>query len=185
MRIIGFAGKAGSGKDTAALALIHQGWYKYSFAQPIRDGLEAMFGIPQSDMFDTQLKNQPDYKYGRSIRYLLQTCGTEFGRNMVDEDVWIKRGMEICSSYERVVIADVRYENEAMAIRNAGGIIIEVIRHDPEYEKLVETGGVVAHSSEACLPRELIDVVFDNNSTIDSLWKRVLEVVNNHYAYQK
>ena len=182
MKIVGFAGKAGAGKDTAALALINEGWYKYSFAQPIRDGLEAMFGIPQKDMFDTHLKNQSNYKYGRSIRYMLQTLGTEWGRNMMSNEIWIQRGMEICSQHEKVVIADVRYKNEAQAIRDAGGIIVEIVKHDPEYDKLVEIGGIIEHSSEEPLPREFIYVTIENQSDIKTLWEQVFKVVSNHHA---
>lgn len=178
--IVGIAGKAGAGKDLAAKALIQRGWFKYSFAQPIRDGIEAMFGISQEDMLDPVIKNQANFKYGHSIRSMMQLAGTEFARNMIHPDVWILRGLEICQNHENVVISDCRFPNEAEAIRSSGGIVIEIIRDDNEYHEAVTMNGVVAHASESGLPRYLIDYVVYNNSDVETLWKQINQIVDNH-----
>jgi hypothetical protein len=62
-------------------------------------------------------------------RFLMQTLGTEWGRNAVDPDLWVKhmrlRLGDILQITD-VVIDDVRFENEATMIRDMGGKIIHV-----------------------------------------------------------
>lgn len=181
MKIVGLCGKAGSGKDSAAKALILRGWSKYSFADPIRSGLSAMLGIPVEDMLDTDIKNAPDYKYGKSIRLMLQTLGTEWGRDCIHSDLWVLRGLEICKDKECVVIPDVRFENEAIQIREAGGIVIQIQRENKEYDSIVQTSGKGSHASEAGIPPELIDFTIDNNDSIQTLHNQVLAIVNRCY----
>lgn len=175
--IVGFNGKAGSGKDTAAQALIDLGWFKYSFAQPIRDGLTAMFGISQADMFNQDIKNLPDYYQGKSIRYLLQSLGTEWGRRFISENVWIDRTMQICSQHENVVLADVRYDNEAQAIIDAGGIVIQVVRLNNEHINLTLKNGIASHETEKGISDYLINFTIENNASKQELMNAVIDVV--------
>lgn len=65
-----------------------------------------------------------------SIRFILQQYGTEF-RRAADKDYWMKKGMFRANDYIRngkdVVFDDVRFPNEARAIRAAGGLIVRVL----------------------------------------------------------
>ncbi len=71
-----------------------------------------------------------DKPYPEEIRRLLQWWGTEF-RRAQDIDYWATRGIEEAMRQAEhqhlVVITDVRFENEAHAIRAAGGVVFEVV----------------------------------------------------------
>jgi hypothetical protein len=62
------------------------------------------------------------------IRGLLQRMGTEVGRQMFGEQVWINKAMEIAEREDNVVFSDVRFHNEADAILRAGGRLWRVTR---------------------------------------------------------
>jgi hypothetical protein len=62
-------------------------------------------------------------------RKILQYVGTE-GFRAIDPNHWIKRGLTDAAERERVVFTDVRFENEARAIRETGGVILGVQKLD-------------------------------------------------------
>lgn len=129
---------------------------------------------------------------GPPLRAVLQLLGTEWGRAL-DEDVWVRRALKDARRllnvggliyypgtgiyeqpggygdtvhYPGVVIPDVRFENEATAIREAGGEIWQVIR--PDVSKDV-VGGVPEHASEAGLSADFIDHAILNTGGLDQL----------------
>lgn len=132
--IVGFMGLAGAGKDTAAeamrLAAQAQGMahYRASFADPIRDVGRDVFGLTYPQMTDRALKEEVLPEWGLSPRQILQRIGTEMGRN-IHEDVWI-RALEsrIRHWVGLITIPDVRFPNEARAIKEMGGHLVLVDR---------------------------------------------------------
>ena len=72
--------------------------------------------------------------YTAGQRFLLQQYGTEF-RRAQDADYWVSAGMRFMEEStikpDLWVVTDMRFENEAQAIANAGGITAEVTA-DPE-----------------------------------------------------
>jgi hypothetical protein len=103
------------------------------------------------------------------VRGLLQRFGTEVGREMFSEDFWVDYALNSIPDGAKAVIADVRYPNEAAAIRKLGGKVIRVQRD-----------GVVAaneHPSESALNDYEFDVVLNNNRDIDGLHLLVDSVV--------
>ena len=92
MKIIGITGVARSGKDTLADYLVKlHGFIKLSFAAPIRAFVADVTDFPLATMEDGPEKEQPlDWLDGQTPRHLMQTVGTEWGRNMIDRDLWIK-----------------------------------------------------------------------------------------------
>jgi len=157
--IIGLAGRKGSGKSSVAKILENKFGYKtMSFATPLKDMLMAM-GVTEDEIFNIDLKEKPIERFGgRSPRELLQLLGTEFARNMVCEDVWVKALEARIKPNDQIVIDDVRFPNEAEMIRDKGGKIIRVTRAGQEL------GMVDTHSSEAGIPLELIDHEIKNIS---------------------
>lgn len=125
--IVGFAGAAGSGKDTAALALIEKmGYVKGSFAAPLKEMLNTLFGWQMSDWDSLDWKETPnDGAYGLTPRFVAQTFGTDWGRNTINEDLWVDAAVGGLAN-ERTVFTDVRFPNEARAVRDAGGVILYV-----------------------------------------------------------
>ena len=146
-RLIGVCGKAGAGKDTVGKYLVsNYGYQSYAFASGMRRAVEAMFDIPLSTLEDRKKKEEVVPWIGLSPRRLMQLLGTEYGRNLVHEDIWIRhmiRRWELLpDNCAGMVITDVRFDNEASAVTQLGGTLVEIVR---------ETDAPVlpAHASEA------------------------------------
>lgn len=151
MRLIGLAGKARSGKDTVADMLAARGFERYAFAQPLKQGVRAMFGLTEAHT-DGEWKEDVLPWLGRSPRYLMQTLGTEWGRQLVAEDVWLRLAQKrlddmredaVCTfgRCRGLVISDVRFDNEAEWVRDQGGEVWHIAR--PEAQAVAD------HASEA------------------------------------
>lgn len=171
MRVIGLCGKKRAGKDTVAAILCrHLRYERIAFADPIYDMLDHL-GIDRKYAED-KLATIP--WLGKSYTELLQTLGTEWGRNMVRNDLWIHLLNRMVISREAggcpgVVISDVRYEDEASYVtRILGGELWEV----------TGSRGVVynQHSSETPVPRIMIDHTIDNSGSLIELETKVLEL---------
>lgn len=168
MRIIGLTGPAGSGKDLAA-SMIH-GALRVGFSDPIYRGLEAMLGVSESRLRNRRLKETPIEAVGRSPRRMLQTLGTDWGRDLVSPDVWVRLAVATWrrahdDGYDVVVAPDVRFANEVDLIREWGGEVWLVHRPD--------VTPVEGHPSERGLPLSMIDRLLVNAGTPDDLRARV------------
>lgn len=140
--VIGLCGLAGSGKSTAArhLADAH-GYVLLPFAKPLK-AMARAFGLTQREMAG-DLKEAPcEALCGKTPRQFMQWLGTEFGRQMIGQDVWIeawRRGVGEAhidaiadlgdpTAQALIVSDDVRFENEATAVRAMGGVVIRIMR---------------------------------------------------------
>ena len=70
-----------------------------------------------------------------TARRLLQTIGTEWGRGCVHPDLWTciamcDVGLALREGADIIVFDDVRFEEEAQAIRDSGGVVVHVFRTD-------------------------------------------------------
>lgn len=172
-RVIGISGRAGSGKTTVAGMI--PGAVVLQLADPLYAALAAMLGLPESMLRSPHYKEQPVPGLGKSPRQMLQTLGTEWGREMVDRQVWIRLLERRISALrdagvETVAVADVRFENEATAIRAMpGGEVWRV--HRPG------AGTTAGHSSESGVKLLEHDVEIQNCGNLDALRTRVLEAL--------
>lgn len=182
--IISLTGLPGSGKDTIARLLIDRGgWGKVSFAAPLKRGLAIMLNIPMEHIDDPQLKNSPNYKFGKSIRYMLQTLGTEWGRSLIDDEIWIRLAQEaIDEQFElgnNVVITDMRFENEAQYLTTLPNThLIEIIRRDTSLTESAAKHGIRHHASDAGIPRHLIDHTLFNDTTLSDFNAKSLSLID-------
>ncbi len=160
--LIGIAGRARSGKDTVANFIIAAiGGYQYSFADPIRAMIAAL-GVDMSDPYWQARKEEPIPALGVSPRRMMQTLGTEWGRQLINPDLWlIMAHQRLLLNGPGMVIADVRFDNEAAWVRKHGGRIIHVIRPD--------TKAVEPHVSEGGVEMQDSDVMLLNNGTLEEL----------------
>lgn len=161
-RLIGITGKAGAGKDTFADALvIHRGATKYSFALPIKQALNAMFGWTMGMWDDRVWKEKVIPWLGKSPRQCAQTLGTEWGRDLINPDLWTLIAMERYDLHDKVgafVIPDVRFDNEVDSIHARGGVVLEACRPD--------ASPISAHKSESGVSPDKIDYRLFNELTI-------------------
>lgn len=176
MMIIGLCGAAGSGKTTVGdLICGLADATQIAFADPIYDAVSAITGLSRRQLADRSLKEQPIEWLGRSPRELLQTLGTEWGRNIVHDEIWIRRAMKRASEARGlVVITDVRFDNEADAIHRAGGDVWQVRRPG--------AGIPGGHSSEAGVSDHLIDLRIDNHGTVCDLAAAVYAALGRRHV---
>lgn len=122
-RVIGIAGKARAGKSTAAAFISAQyGYEQMAFADPLKNMLRGL-GLSEEQL-EGSLKETIDPTYGVSPRHMMQTLGTQWGRQMVCEDMWVKR---MAQNTGKIVISDVRFADEAEWVRE-NGLLIFVVR---------------------------------------------------------
>ena len=175
MTLIGLTGPAGAGKDTVAATLAREyDFVRMSFASPIKDALVSMFGLDRA-VFSGAAKEAPIDWLGKSPRQLMQTLGTEWGRGLVRDDVWIRHAERRLAYHlaisGRIVITDVRFDNEAAWLRRRGGHVWHVVRTD--------RARVNPHTSEAGVQfdAEAGDDLIDNNHGLDHLADAIRDAV--------
>lgn len=163
-RLIGITGKAYSGKDTLADALVAEfGAVKYAFALPIKLALNAMFGWSMANWDDRFWKETIIPWLGKSPRQAAQTLGTEWGRELIHPELWALRAMELYAAHaaksdDPFIISDVRFNNEAMIINHNGGVVINVVRPGAT--------AISAHVSEQGVDHELLDCQVINDGSV-------------------
>lgn len=171
--LIGICGDAGSGKDTLANGIAAMDvYFVYNFADPIKSAINAMFGFGPVHWENREWKEKPlDWLLGTvSPRVLAQSLGTDWGRNMIDSEIWLKIAQQKFARIDGtarlehgrilglgMIIPDVRFVNEAQWIRDAGGILFKVER--PDQEEISES----SHASEAGFDPALIDATITND----------------------
>ncbi len=176
---IGIAGYAGSGKDTVGQMLSDILDYPVEhFADTMRHMLYAInpdiTGADEASLqrnVDTIGWDAAKRKFPQ-VREMLQRLGTEGGRDIFGENFWIdnlfdqfpQHGGEM---YHGRIIPDVRFANEAKAIKDAGGFVVRVDRPG--------VGPANAHASER-LEFEP-DFGINNDGTLDFLLRTVLKAI--------
>lgn len=203
--IIGLVGFIGSGKGTVGDILEQKGFIKDSFAKPLKDACSVIFGWPREMLEgDTEVsrkwREEPDVywseKFGKSFspRLALQLMGTEAGRNVFHEDIWVISLLNR-SKGKDVVVTDVRFQNEIKYIQDNGGVVIRVKRgNEPVwYQDALNvkagTGNMSyslsknnlkklgIHQSETDWIGSDFDYVIENDGTITDLGNKVNELL--------
>jgi hypothetical protein len=169
--IFGFTGAARSGKDTAAAFLqARLGGYRYAFADPLRAMLYAGFGIDMNEPHWKAHKEDAIPAFGVSPRQMMQTLGTEWGRKMVNTDVWLLLAKnQLLQRGPGMIVTDVRFENEAAWVRKMGGVVIHVKRD--------AAPKVAKHESESGVHvAELSDQILLNDGTLEELQNQIFQL---------
>jgi len=152
MKLIGLYGLARSGKNTVAGFLEERGYSEASFAHTLKEAARTIFGFTKEQVYGDK-KDEVDVFWGFSPRWALQVLGTDCIRNHIGNDVWIKALFKKInlifarSPESKFVVSDVRFKNEAEAIREAGGVLWKVVRSD--HDGLIGVSG--SHASEVDL----------------------------------
>jgi hypothetical protein len=167
---IGVTGAIAAGKDTFADTLVDNPcgvFEKYSLASPMKRIAMDVFGFTPEQVTDHALKETEDPFWGITPRRFLQIMGTDMFRDNFRQDVWLKLAQNhmIANPDKCIVIPDIRFENEAIFIKDMGGILVRIIR--PGYSGTTESAG--SHSSEQGIPDKYVDRQIQNDSDICSL----------------
>ena len=203
-------------KEDVKNSSLGENWIRYSYATGFtkdNDGKVTMLST-QCDkgryILEAKVNYQTAYKTEYTVRMLLQHFGTEVGR-LIHRNFWVNalfadynpKGFyhNIDDStndydvYPNWIITDVRFPNEAEAIKERGGFIIRINRDSPcevcsltISEKRGNACREVAcprgrsdykgnHPSETSLDDYNFDYVIDNNGTIEELIEKVKEVL--------
>ncbi len=177
--IIGITGKKRSGKDTIADYLVENyRYHKASLAAPMKRFAMDVFGWTE-EWIETE-KETVDPRHGISYRQFMQWIGTDAMQHKLGEDfpefgkitgrkVWIKKLLS--DSLWNTVTSDVRFPHEADAIRDAGGIILQVVRPGLDNDD--------AHASEMEMDSIDADYVIHNDSTLDYLYFQITAFINS------
>lgn len=177
-------------------------WQVRKFAQKLKQIASILTGIPIEKFENQEFKKTylgPEWNWSGAIssdvpitvREFLQRLGTEAIRDNIHPDAWVNalftdykgkkdyEGLDFPTDdspikiiYPNWIITDVRFPNEAQAIKNRAGIVIRVNRDWPANDELNKL-----HLSETSLDDWEFDWVIENNGSIEELIERVKEML--------
>lgn len=160
--IVGLAGKAGHGKSEVS-KVFRRVWMadgdfntdrrdeiELAFADPIKDAIGAILQLDRRTLEYWKRVDDPVPPLHKNMRYLLQTLGTDWGRCMVQDDIWLQVWRLRADNFASlnagkkvlIVAPDVRFQNEVDLINTIGGVVIRVVRPG------VEDAQAAGHASE-------------------------------------
>lgn len=194
--IIGVSGKKGTGKDTLAQILVELGYERLKFATHLVEGVSTLnpvvglggvvssrcrlwwllFSVVHRRLprvqdviawfgYDASKKLFPEY------RRLLQVFGTEVGRELFGENVWVEKLIGSLEGLDKVVVSDVRFPNEVRALKERGAVLIKIVSERTAADE-------DSHPSEIDLEDENFHYIIDNSGTVEDLRVKVLSLVN-------
>lgn len=202
--LLGLTGKASAGKNSCATALSELGFTSIAFADAIRAEVASAWGIDERMLTERVTKETPlpglaiarcnsnefiewaalqllDLHQMRSPRWVMQRWGTEFRLtqnalhwiNLLNQRIHRLTGRGV----NRIVITDVRTQDEAAFVKLMGGQLARVHRHDGT-SMASDTG---THETERT---DHIQVDFDivNTSTLDNLRQATHRAVIEHFT---
>ena len=170
-----------SGKTAAAMCLQEHGYVLVSFAGPIKRMLGSFlssagyeYSAIESALFEHKSNRMSEF--GVTPRHLLQTLGTEWGRDCVHPDVWVNVWKKTVNQWlaggVNVVVDDVRFPNEYDAIKEFSGEMWYVTR-----ERFT---AIPEHSSEGALCNHGFDKRLVNDGTLSHFHEVVMNALNSH-----
>lgn len=182
-RIIGiYSPSPQSGKTTVGLELQQRGYMSVSFAGPLKRMLavflsSAGYGHEQIEALLFEGKEGRIPEFGVSARHLMQTLGTEWGRECISPDVWVEvwknAVMKWIDGGNDVVVDDVRFPNEYQAIKQLGGEMWYVTRGR---EPRLQTN---EHASEGALETHGFDHRLVNDGTVTDLHNQIAKALSD------
>lgn len=180
--LICISGKAYSGKDTFAKYLAEALYKKtglsfimMAFATELKRKSKEDFDLSYEQLWGSS-KEAPDFRYPKedknshfTPREIMQSVGGFY--RTIDPNYWINKLFEVVNEkkYTNVIITDVRYKNEANAVKSKGGIVIRI-----NSEEKSKSG---THASEVDLDDYIgFDIEVHNFKDLDYLKKQAIEV---------
>lgn len=177
--IIGLSGYARSGKDSVAEILVEEyGFIRLAFADKLREAVYALNptivaeGIGMVKPLQVVIDwygwdGVKETEWDAEVRRLLQRMGTEVGRNILGEDIWVEAAGKDLLTKNNYVFTDCRFENEASRVKWWEGQVWRVTR--PGVEPAND------HISEIGLDNWPFDRIVYNDGSLFDLREKVIE----------
>ena len=189
-KLIGLGGKLRSGKDAFADYLVeHHGYVKMGMSDVLHESALAMNPVISAGIEYDETSFEPyletltyraaTEKHGYvaakelfpEYRAFLQRMGTEFGRNILGEHIWVgltmSRILDQFGQGNDVVVTGIRFPNELDMIRDIGGRSIWINRPG-----LATAEAHAQHASETGVTAEDFDIVVQNDGDLDELYAK-------------
>jgi hypothetical protein len=176
IKIVGLSGKAGSGKDYIAREVLQPlGFSPVALADQLKTTAIGRGLASYNEVYHTK----PPH-----VRETLQQLGTELGRNVYGEDVWVRSlsaWMQIFYErwgIDRFVITDVRFPNEIKFLHTLGAVVYRI-----QAPARADNNGLSpelrTHISEIALDREhdLFDGFVPNDPGDGELMPTVVKIL--------
>lgn len=179
-RLIGLSGFAKSGKNTVGDMIPGA---QLAFADPLKRFCKRVFDFSDAQVWGNE-KEVMDTRYPRpdgsylTAREAMQTLGTEWGRKCYP-NIWaeygVREALAILKELEKesakgfAIITDVRFINEAKAIRAVGGEVWQI--HRAGVGPLNDHPSEMEQTTQEFLYN--VDVHVRNDGTLDELRSKV------------
>ena len=185
---IGLVGRKRTGKSTAAAHLARTYDYRpLGFADALRQAVEALDPIVDYEALAPYVGRPVRYREALAavgyeaakdrlpeFRRVLQEYGTGL-RASLGEDVWVTallRRLPLVSDHVPVAVTDVRFPNEAEALKRRGFVLVRLVR---------DTGlAADPHPSEAGVDSLPVDYEVRNDGTPEDLFSELDRIVAEH-----
>lgn len=202
--LVGVVGRMGHGKTTFAKMLAEHDFRiePLAFADALKIETLNMLNrkirsMNKPDKYLLTLeKTNADPELKAMIRPFWQWYGTNFVRNYLNEpfhwcDVAMEHTRNVITSGGGVIIHDVRFPNEADAIRAFGGVVVKIDRPELSAPKLTRrehltvVGGQDVdqqHESETSVDQIEVDEVI-LNTTLERLQEHADRIYREHFSF--
>lgn len=183
IKVIGVCGRKRHGKDQIVEYLREHGYHRIAYADELKRIAMDIWELTFEQMYGgDEIREVVDPRWGLSPRQIMQNFGTDVGRS-VHKATWVRKtfaNMQKSANGQWInlpdfdnrcfaqyaginqwAVSDVRFPSEAQAIKDAGGLVIKVIRP-----------GIVSndtHASETEVDNVIADHEIMNDSTLADL----------------
>jgi hypothetical protein len=186
--LIAVLGRKSSGKDTFANYIINKyGFVKYSFADPLKKGIQHFFNLTDQQLIDEKLKESIDHRWGISPRKLFQIIGTDIFQNVLKEYIpelsingrnhWVILFNQWYTSQQQdtnVIIADGRFLHEIEEVKKLGGKVIKIIRPDQNNNNINKNDSHLSELEIDMIPDKFIDhIIINDSNNLDTFHQKI------------
>lgn len=184
MYVVGITGKAGAGKDYICLNYLvpmltqREPYVIVSFADHFKFEAIVMGKLDREKVYGQKDKKTREY---------LQQRGTEKGRNVYGENIWVDILNEQLIQYEKrgikwAFITDVRFPNEYdYVVNQKNGIVVKIDAPDRNAIRMEQESAsqeMKTHVSETALDNKEFPIVINNRITnVDNVQKEIEDAV--------
>lgn len=203
--IIAVSGSVGEGKDTFTDLFIkhNPSFVNKKFASKLKEICAILAGCKVSDFEDNDFKNSlmaPSWKHPKTgeritYRFFLQYVGTDLFRDHFNKNFWVDALMADYDESQNWIISDFRFLTEAKAIKERGGVTINISRLtwvsdwlSSKYFKGCVIEKKLANLKDKIVSKnQLVDLITNNDWFIDNnLWNQITHISERElYLYYR